>query len=130
MGKKGLSFAHRGSFSKTMKFFNHILRNDYLNVLNKYGTMGVARLQEYTPKDTGLTAMCWSYTIEENKQTGVITLTWINSNINNYVNIALILQYGHATRNGGWVEGVDYINPALKPIFDKIAEDVWLEVIE
>lgn len=130
MGKSGISFSHRGSFTKTMKFFNHILKRDYLNVLNKYGTMGVVRLQEYTPKDTGVTAYSWNYDIEEDKTKGVITLRWTNSNINNYVNIALILQYGHATRNGGWVEGIDYINPALQPVFEKMVDDVWLEVIE
>lgn len=130
MAKHGITFSHRGSFSKTMKFFNHLLKKDYLNVLNKYGNMGVIRLQEFTPKDTGVTAYSWSYDIEEDKDRGVITLRWTNSNIVDYVNIALIIQYGHATRNGGWVEGRDYINPALQPVFDKIARDVWLEVIE
>lgn len=130
MGKSGITFSHRGNFSKTLKFLNGILKRDYLNVLNKYGNIGVQRLQEYTPKRTGVTAYSWNYDIEEDKTKGVITLRWTNSNINGYVNIALILQYGHATRNGGWVEGIDYINPALRPVFEKMVDEVWLEVIE
>ena len=124
-------FKHTGNFSRTMKFLNHILRKDYMNLLNKYGHEGVLRLIEYTPKDTGTTALSWNYEIEEDKKAGTITLRFTNSNIvDDWCNIAIILQYGHATRNGSWVEGVDYINPALKPIFDQLANDVWLEVVE
>jgi hypothetical protein len=126
-----VSFKHRGNFSATMKFFNHILRKDYLNVLNKYGHQGVLILQENTPKDTGLTAMSWDYEIEENKKTGTIELRFINHNVQKcWANVAVLLQYGHATRNGGWVEGVDYINPSLKPLFDELVEKVWKEIIE
>jgi hypothetical protein len=86
---------------------------------------------EYTPKDTGLTAASWNYEIEEDKKAGTIKLSFTNSNIvDEWCNIAIILQYGHATGNGGWVEGVDYINPALKPIFDKLVNDAWLEIVE
>lgn len=127
MAKNRITFKHKGDFSKTLKFFNHLLRRDYLNILDKYGKEGVERLKEYTPKDTGLTSESWNYVITKDKQS--TTITWTNSNVNNYVNIALILQYGHATRNGGWVEGVDYINPALEPIFEKMAQEAWEEVI-
>ena len=121
-----ITFEKKGDFSKTFKFFNKLLRRDYLNILDKYGKEGVERLREYTPKDTGLTSESWYYEISHNKDS--TTISWLNSNVNNYVNIAIILQYGHATRNGGWVEGVDYINPALKPIFDKMANEAWNEV--
>lgn len=124
-------FNHKGNFSKTMKFFNHILKRDYLNLLNKYGHYGVLALQAATPKDTGTTAMSWDYEIEEDKVKGTITLRFLNYNVvNDWANVAILLQYGHATRNGGWVEGIDYINPALKPIFDELAEQAWMEIIE
>lgn len=121
-----ITFKNKGDFSKTFKFFNKLLKRDYLNILDKYGKEGVERLREYTPKDTGLTSESWHYEISHNKDS--TTISWLNSNVNNYVNIAIILQYGHATRNGGWVEGVDYINPALRPIFDKMAAEAWDEV--
>ena len=91
--------------------------------LGVVGEEGVQALAKATPKDTGKTASSWYYTIEE--KPGVITITWNNSNIVNHVPIAIILQYGHATRNGGWVEGTDYINPVTKEIFDKLAEQAW-----
>ena len=126
-----LHFKHRGNFSKTMKFFNHVLRKDYLNLLNLYGHEGVLALQENTPIDTGLTAMSWDYEIEEDKKNGIIELRFINHNVvNDWANVAILLQYGHATRNGGWVEGIDYINPALKPIFDQLAEKVWKDIVQ
>ena len=94
--------------------------------LDKYGQAGVNALQAATPVDTGLTASSWYYEITNND--GVVRITFNNSNIQNGVPIAIILQYGHATRNGGWVEGRDYINPAIQPIFDKITETAWREV--
>lgn len=123
-------FSHRGNFSKTMKFFNHVLRMDYRNLLNKYGHYGVLALRDATPMDTGLTALSWDYEIEEEPEKGLITLRFINHNtVNDWANVAILLQYGHATRNGGWVEGVDYINPALKPILDDLAQEAWMELI-
>ena len=86
-------------------------------------------LAKNTPKDTGLTAASWYYTIEQNND-GTISLTWSNSNVQaNWCNIAIIIQYGHGTRTGGWVEGYDYINPSLKPIFDELADAAWKEVV-
>ena len=85
-------------------------------------------LARATPKDTGKTADSWDYEITEQK--GRLKITWTNSNLNDGVSIAVLLQYGHATRNGGWVEGIDYINPAIRPIFDKIAKEAWKEVTQ
>lgn len=121
-----ITFEKKGDFSKTFRFLNKLLNREYLNILEKYGREGVARLKEYTPKDTGLTSESWDFVITHNKDN--TSISFVNSNVNNYVNIAIILQYGHATRNGGWVEGVDYINPALQPIFDKMAKEAWEEV--
>ena len=123
-----VTFKHQGNFSKTMKFFNHILRRDYRNLLNKYGHEGVMALREYTPKDTGFTALAWTYEIEEDPKNQTLTLRFLNNNVvDGWANVAILLQYGHATRNGGWVEGVDYINPALKPIFDELAKNALKE---
>lgn len=119
-------FRHKGDFSKTEKFFNSLLKLDYLNVLERYGQAGVAALASATPKDSGLTAASWDYEITHNGKKTTIAFT--NSNISNGVNIAIILQYGHGTRNGGYVAGRDYINPAIQPIFDKIANEAWREV--
>ena len=124
-------FKHRGNFTKTMKFLNHILKRDYLNLLNKYGHEGVMALREYTPIDTGITAMSWDYEIEEDKEKGLITLSFINHNVvSEWANVAILIQYGHASRSGSWVEGIDYINPALKPVFDELALQAWMDIIE
>ena len=122
----GITFRHKGDFSKTEKFFNSLLKPDYLNVLERYGQAGVAALASATPKDSGLTAASWDYEITHNgKET---TIAFTNSNISNGVNIAIILQYGHGTKGGGYVAGRDYINPAIQPIFDKMANEAWREV--
>lgn len=109
------------------------LENVYKNVTNssrlrKYGELGVQALQRYTPKETGLTAASWYYTISENSDS--ITIEWKNRNRNKGVLIAAILQYGHGTGTGGYVQGVDYINPAMKPVFQQIADDAWKEVVK
>lgn len=116
----------RGNFKKTEKFLKKSFGRDYIRVLDKYGQRGVAALSAATPIDSGLTASSWSYEIIQNDDT--ISIFWNNSNVQHGVNIAVILQYGHGTRGGGYVEGIDYINPALKPIFDDLANAAWKEV--
>lgn len=120
-----ISFTHKGDLSKTFGFLRRVKKLDFL-ALTKFGDEGVRALQEATPKDTGLTANSWSYQIIHDGET--ISIEWTNSNIQNGVPIAIILQYGHGTGTGGWVEGRDYINPAIQPIFDRIAENAWKEV--
>lgn len=115
-----------GSFNRIQKFLNRLEKKEYLNVLDALGDEGVQALAAATPKDTGLTAASWKYEIEHDKET--TRISWYNTNINNGVPIAIILQYGHATGTGGFVQGQDYINPAMKPIFDKISREVWREV--
>ena len=117
----------KGDFGKTENFFKKIKNKVYLSKLDKYGKIGAERLAQYTPVDTGLTAASWKYEIEY-RENGV-AVVWSNTNVNKHVNIALILQYGHGTRNGGYVEGRDYINPALKPIFDDLAKEAWEVVV-
>lgn len=119
-------FRNRGSFRKTEKFLKKSLGKDYLSILTKYGEKGVSALSSETPVDTGLTASSWSYEIIQNADG--FSVVWNNSNIHEGVNIALILQYGHGTKNGAWIEGRDYINPALKPILDELADAAWKEV--
>ncbi len=121
-----ITVKHRGNFKHADNFLNRMLRRTYLNDLQKYGEEGVRALAAATPKDTGLTAASWSYEIIQ--EDGRVRLVWKNSNINDGVSIAVILQYGHGTRNGGYVQGRDYINPAIAPIFDKIADNAWKEV--
>lgn len=121
-----ISFRQKGDFSKTTSFLKRVKEKMYLGDLNKYGRQGVAALASATPVDSGLTASSWYYEIENSK--GSATITFYNSNVQKGVPIAIILQYGHGTRNGGWVEGRDYINPAIQPIFDEIADNAWREV--
>lgn len=116
----------KGDFSKAEKFLNFIKGEQYLNKMSEYGQKGVEALASATPVDTGKTASSWAYEIEKNDST--TTIRWINTNVVNYVNIAIILQYGHGTRNGGYVAGRDFINPALRPVFDEMAEQAWKEV--
>lgn len=123
-----ISITHKGDFSKTLAFLNHVLKKDYLNILSEYGRKGVLALMEATPVESGETALSWDYEIIQSL--GQVTLAWTNSNIVDGVPIAVILQYGHGTRNGGYVEGIDYINPALQPIFDQMAEELWRRVID
>ena len=122
-----ISFSSKGDFSKTIKFLNKVKNIKINNILSKYGKIGVTALSQATPKDSGVTSRSWNYKIEVNNDNA--SIVWYNTNVVKGVNIAVILQYGHGTRNGGWVEGRDYINPAMKPIFDKIANQVWKEVI-
>ena len=121
-----IGFGHKGDFSKTTNFLKKAKQLNIKRVLESYGQAGVSALASATPVETGLTASSWSYKIEQTNTSA--TLVFCNSNIQNGVPIAIILQYGHGTRNGGWVEGRDYINPAIQPIFDKITESAWREV--
>ena len=122
-----VTFKHRGDFKKTKRFLKNASERDFLKDLHMYGKMGVEALSQATPVDSGLTANSWSYVIDRNK--GNTTISWLNTNINDGVNIAIILQYGHGTGTGGYVQGQDYINPAIRPVFDKIAEDAWKGVV-
>ena len=121
-----ISFRQKGDFSKLTSFLERAKGSVKLSDLDKYGREGVAALASATPKDSGLTANSWNYKIEN--KNGSATISFNNSNIQNGVPIAIILQYGHATGTGGWVQGRDYINPAIQPIFDRIAEEAWKEV--
>lgn len=121
-----ISFRQKGDFSKLTNFLEKAKEAVKIGDLDRYGREGVVALESATPVDSGLTAESWKYKIEN--KNGSITISFFNSNIQNGVPIAVILQYGHGTKNGGWVQGRDYINPAIKPIFDKIAENAWREV--
>ncbi len=119
-------FKHKGDFKNTEKFFKSSEKLNYKAILESYGREGVRALSAATPVDSGLTASSWDYTISVNK--GSFSISWTNSNVVNGTPIAILLQYGHGTRNGGYVRGRDYINPAIRPIFDKLAESAWKEV--
>lgn len=122
----GISIRTKGNFRKTEKLLKKSLGRNYRSILEKYGQMGVSTLSAYTPVDSGETASSWSYEIIQNGSS--ISVCWNNSNIQKGVNIAIILQYGHGTGTGGYVAGRDYINPALQPIFDQLADAAWKEV--
>ena len=121
-----IRFKHKGDFKKTESFFGKIRHRSYLNALKKYGEAGVKALASMTPERSGATANAWGYEIIENE--GGYSIYWTNSNVNQGVNIAVILQYGHGTGTGGYVQGIDYINPAIQPIFQQLAEEAWREV--
>lgn len=121
-----IKYILKGSFKNSEKFFEgikKILPQKINSILNEYGRQGVAALQSVTPKDSGTTSDSWSYSLIP------MGIVWSNSNATNEgTPIAILLQYGHGTRNGGYVQGRDYINPAVRPIFDKIADACWKEV--
>ena len=121
-----IKFEHKGDWSKTTGFLERAKNIVRLGNLDRYGREGVAALASATPVDTGLTASSWKYEIIRTR--GSVSINFLNTNVQNGVPIALILQYGHGTRNGGWVEGRDYINPAVQPIFDRLAKELWEEV--
>lgn len=123
----GISFRHKGDFSKLDKYLNEVrkaVRKD--TIFDKYGRAGVAALSSATPVETGLAAQSWYYEVEQSSSS--VRIVFYNSDVENGFPVAIMLQYGHGTGTGGWVEGRDYINPAIQPIFDKIAEDAWKEV--
>lgn len=121
-----ITFRQKGDFSKLNSYFEKVKETVKIGKLDRIGQEGVAALSSATPKDTGLTASSWYYEIERTNDS--VSITFNNSNINKGVPIAIILQLGHGTRNGGWVEGRDYINPAIRPIFDRMADEAWEEV--
>lgn len=121
-----ITFRQKGDFSKLTSFLERAKKAVRIGDLDKYGREGVAALSSATPVRTGLTANSWYYEIEH--QNGSVSIIFNNSNVNKGVPIAIILQYGHGTRNGGWVQGRDYINPAIQPIFDRITKEAWEEV--
>lgn len=118
----------KGDLSKVTGYFERIKEVFKVGELDKYGRKGVEALSNATPIRSGVTASSWSYDIEN--QNGRVVISFMNSNVNKGVNIAIILQYGHGTRNGGWVQGRDYINPAIRPVFDEMANEAWREVTE
>lgn len=121
-----IKIRHSGSFDKIDKFLKEMSTKDFSNTLQVFGQMGVEALKSATPVRTGKTASSWSYEIQHSG--GRYTITWSNSNENKGVNIAIILQYGHGTGTGGWVQGIDYINPALQDVFQQMADELWREV--
>lgn len=121
-----IKIQHQGNFQKTDSFFKRASGKRYLESLAKYGQEGVRALSSATPVESGKTASSWDYKIVNTKNG--VSITWMNSNVVDGVPIAVILQYGHGTKNGGYVQGIDYINPALRPVFDKLLNDVWREV--
>ena len=121
-----ITFRHKGNLKKSTLYLDRIRQAVGFGILDKYGNEGVAALMSATPLDSGLTANSWYYEIQNGR--GSTTIVFKNSNVNNGVPIAIVLQYGHGTRNGGWVQGRDYINPAIQPIFDRIVNEAWREV--
>ena len=121
-----ITFRHKGDFTKTRRYLERVKKAVNSGFFDQYGREGVTALASATPLDSGETANSWYYEVV--LQNGVISITFNNSHINQGVPIAIILQYGHGTGTGGWVEGRDYINPAIQPIFDKIANEAWREV--
>lgn len=115
-----------GSFDNTLKFLRRASKEDSIGNLDSYGERGVRALQAATPKESGETARSWAYRVVRDR--GRVRIEWYNTHEQDGSNIAILLQYGHGTGTGGWVEGRDYINPAMRPVFDKIASDIWKEV--
>lgn len=121
-----ITVTHKGDFKNTQRMLESMKKKNARAILEKYGKRGVDALRNNTPVDSGTTAESWGYEIHQSK--GRYELVWTNSNVNNVVSIAIIIQYGHGTRNGGYVSGINYINPALSKIFDQMADEVWREV--
>ena len=126
MARGSISMSVTGSTARTQRFLQTMQNTDLTADLSSLGQKGVSALASATPTETGLTANSWGY--EVTKKGGATTLTWFNTHTVNGVNIAIILQYGHGTGTGGWVAGRDYINPAIQPIFDEIANEMWKKV--
>lgn len=121
-----IRFTQKGDFSKALKYLNSLRGKRYRDILEKYAKEGVESLRSNTPKDTGNTADSWNYEIVTTRKG--FSINWTNSNVVDGVPVVIILQYGHATRSGSFVEGQDFINPAMRPIFERIVESLWKEV--
>lgn len=121
-----ITVKHKGSFNKTEQWFNRMLRRDYLNVADKYGQIGVQALRDATPVDSGITAESWFYEIENTGKS--VNISFHNNNENQGANIVILLMYGHGTGNGGYVQANDFVNPALEPVFQQMADAAWKEV--
>jgi len=121
-----LSVSSSGSFKKLEKYLDKGQNGSLPSIFDRYGKQGVIALSSGTPLESGETASSWGYQIRKGKSR--TTLVWTNDHVENQINIAIILQYGHGTRTGGWVEGRDYINPAMRPVFDEMAQRIWEEV--
>lgn len=123
-----ITFRHRGGFISTERFLNNSKKINFRSIIEKYASQGIAALQSATPKDSGLTSQSWSYEI--NVKRNGFSIYWTNSNLVDGLPIAILLQYGHGTRSGSFVEGRDFINPAIRPVFDTISENLWKEVTD
>lgn len=121
-----ITFIHKGNFKKTDKFLDDIITRSRYKNLQRIAQKGVQALSSVTPTDTGLTAASWG--VEITQTVSETTITWTNSNTTNGIPIVILLQYGHVTGTGGYVKGIDFINPAMRPIFDEILREVWKEV--
>lgn len=121
----GVTFSHKGSFSNTEKFLNFLLRKDWINLLDKYGRLGVEALRSSTPVDTGLASNSWNYVIERDDK--YIRLVWTNDDIEGGLNVAVLIDRGHATKNGGWVPGYHFIDETLDPIINQLVREVGIE---
>lgn len=119
-------FKHKGDFHNTEKLLTQYDKNKFKPILESYGRKGIAALSAATPIDTGETSNSWGYEIDF--RTNSFILQFTNSHVNNGIPIAILIQYGHGTRHGGYVPGRDFINPALVSIFDDLAEDIWKEI--
>lgn len=116
----------KGDFRHTERLFKNALKRKYLEVLEHYAELGVEALRNATPTDSGETAASWGYEIESGD--GRTTISFTNSHENNGQNIAILIIYGHGTRNGGYVEGNDFVSPAIIPVFQQLADQIWMEV--
>ena len=124
-----ISFKHKGNWKRTERFLKKNYGTSFEQILEKYGKRGVEALRQYTPVDTGLTADSWYYTINKDSEGIPYSITWGNTNIEDgWFNVAIMIQYGHATGSKGYFEGIDYLNPALQPIFEDRSQSIWWEV--
>lgn len=121
-----ITFSKSGDFSNTERFLKNVANDSFFANLDSYGKAGVQALADNTPRDSGETAMSWGYKVIRSRTNPGIE--WYNTNVNDGTSVAILIQYGHATKSGGYISGRDYINPVIRPIFDKIAADIWKKV--